>query len=62
MWGDFQHIGSFVQRLFDHLVLLVVELHDGLLQVPHATVDQLRTPTRRAAREVVGFHEGCTET
>ena len=49
---------SLVQSLPHHVVLLQVQAHDGLLQVPHPAVDQLRAATAGAAREVVQLHQG----
>ena len=41
MGSDVQKVGSLVERLLHHPVLLDVEAHDGLLKVPHPTVDKL---------------------
>lgn len=56
-----QHTRPLVQRLLDHPVLLDVQLHDGLLQVADAAVDELRAPAGGAAGEVVGLDEGGLE-
>ena len=37
--------------------LVIVEIHDGLLQVPDSPVDELGASTRGAAREVVQLHQ-----
>ena len=42
---DVEQVGPLVERLLHHGVLLVVQPHDRLLQVPHAAVDQLRAPS-----------------
>ena len=47
-----------MQSLPHHVVLLQVQPHDGLLQVPHPAVDQLRAAAAGAAREVVQLHQG----
>ena len=51
------HRGALVQRLLDHFVLLDVKLHYGLLQVPHATVDELRAPGGGTRGEVVALDQ-----
>ena len=47
-----------MQSLPDHVVLLPVQSHDGLLEVPHTTVDQLRAAAAGPASEVVQLHQG----
>ena len=42
---DVEQVGPLVERLLHHGVLLVVQPHYRLLQVPHAAVDQLRAPS-----------------
>ena len=49
---------SLVQSLPDHVVLLQVQPHDGLLEVSHSAVDQLGAATAGAAGEVVQLHQG----
>lgn len=50
-----QHAGPFVQGLFDHPILFDVELHDGLLEVPDASMDEFGASAGSAAGEVVCF-------
>lgn len=38
--------------------LLVVQLHDGLLQVADPAVDQLGAPAARPRGEIAALHEG----
>ena len=62
MGRDVQEVGSLVQRLLHHLVLLVVEAHDRLLQVADASVNKFRAATARPAAEVVQLHHGRLQT
>lgn len=41
--------------------LLVVQLHDGLLQVTHAAVDQLGAAAAGPRGEITALHEGGPE-
>lgn len=41
--------------------LLVVELHDGLLQVAHSAVDQLGAAAARPRGEIAALHQGGPE-
>ena len=45
MWCYLEEVGSLVQRLFDHSVLLQVKVEHGLLQVADSTMDQLSATT-----------------
>ena len=40
MWRYLQQIGSLVKSFLHHLILLVVQMLDCLLQIAHATVDE----------------------
>lgn len=60
--GGGEHVGTFVQSLLHHAVLLDVQVEDSLLQIPHTSVDQLRTATARARGEVIQFHERSLQT
>ena len=62
MGRDVQEVGSLVQRLLHHLVLLVVEAHDRLLQVADASVNKFCAATARPAAEVVELHHGRLQT
>lgn len=45
MWCYLEEIGSLVQCLLHHPVLLQVEIEHGLLKVANSTVDQLSATT-----------------
>ena len=45
---DVEEVGPLVEGLLHHGVLLVVQPHYRLLEVPHAPVDQLRAPEKGA--------------
>jgi len=50
--SNLTEVAALGKCLLHHTILLDVETKDGLLQVAYTTVDQLRTPTASARREI----------
>ena len=62
MGGELKKGVALVQGLLDKLELIVVEIPEGLLEVTHTAVDQLRRPRGRARREVLSLDQGYAQS
>ena len=61
MGGNGEKVPSLVECFLDHPELLVVQVEDSLLEVPHSPVDELGATTAGTTREVIFLHQSGAE-